>query len=36
MTLEEAERLIREARISDAKTVLAVYAWKLYKLTGAL
>lgn len=36
ITLEEAERLIREAHISDAKTVLAVYAWKLYKLSGAL
>ncbi|MBO2945089.1 NUDIX hydrolase [Paenibacillus sp. F411] len=36
VTLEEAERLIQEERISDAKTIMAVYAWKIYKLTGSL
>lgn len=36
ITLEEAERYIAENRISDAKTIMAVYAWKLYKLTGKL
>lgn len=34
ITLEEAQQYIREGRISDAKTILAVYAWHLYKLTG--
>jgi ADP-ribose pyrophosphatase len=34
ITLEEAETYIAENRISDAKTIMAVYAWKLYKLTG--
>ncbi|MFF2482087.1 NUDIX domain-containing protein [Paenibacillus sp. NPDC058071] len=34
ITLEQAERYIEEGRISDAKTVLAVYAWKLYAATG--
>jgi ADP-ribose pyrophosphatase len=36
ITLEKAERYIAENRISDAKTIMAVYAWKLYKLTGKL
>ncbi|WP_281886719.1 NUDIX domain-containing protein [Paenibacillus sp. YYML68] len=35
ITLEEAQTYIREQRISDAKTILAVYAWRLYKLTGS-
>ncbi|SDC37785.1 ADP-ribose pyrophosphatase [Paenibacillus sp. UNCCL117] len=35
VTLEEAKELIRERRISDAKTILAVYAWQLYILTGS-
>jgi ADP-ribose pyrophosphatase len=36
ITLEQAEVYIAEGRISDAKTVLAVYAWKLYQLTGTI
>lgn len=36
ITLDEAYSLIKEGRISDAKTVLAVYAWHLYQLTGKL
>ncbi|CAM3122084.1 NUDIX hydrolase [Paenibacillus lupini] len=36
ITLEQAEAYIAEGRISDAKTVLAVYAWKLYQLTGTI
>jgi ADP-ribose pyrophosphatase len=35
ITLEEAQQLIREQRISDAKTITAVYAWQIYKLTGS-
>lgn len=34
ITLEQAEAYIEQGRISDAKTILAVYAWKLYLLTG--
>ncbi|MFC5448001.1 NUDIX hydrolase [Paenibacillus aestuarii] len=36
ITLEQAQQYIREGRISDAKTILAVYAWQLYKLTGQI
>lgn len=36
ITLKQAEAYIEEGRISDAKTILAVYAWKLYTLTGRL
>lgn len=36
ITIEQAEAYIEEGRISDAKTILAVYAWKLYILTGRL
>ncbi|WP_028610464.1 NUDIX domain-containing protein [Paenibacillus harenae] len=36
ITLDQAERYMEEGRISDAKTILAVYAWKLYILTGRL
>ncbi|MGG4142929.1 NUDIX hydrolase [Paenibacillus algorifonticola] len=36
ITLEEAEAYISEGRISDAKTIMAVYVWKLYLLTGKL
>ncbi|SFF02921.1 ADP-ribose pyrophosphatase [Paenibacillus catalpae] len=36
ITLEQAESYIAEGRISDAKTILAVYAWKLYQLTGTI
>ncbi|WP_342414723.1 NUDIX hydrolase [Paenibacillus sp. FSL R10-2782] len=35
VTLEEAQSLIREGRISDAKTILAVYAWQLHQHTGS-
>lgn len=34
ITLEEAKQLMSEGRISDAKTITAVYAWQVYKLTG--
>ena len=36
ITLEEAQRYIREGRISDAKTIKAVYTWQLYQATGRL
>lgn len=36
ITLEEAYKLIQEERISDAKTILAVYAWNMYTLTGQI
>ncbi|TYP77840.1 NUDIX hydrolase [Paenibacillus methanolicus] len=36
ITFEEAQRYIQEERISDAKTVLAVYAWHIYRLTGEI
>lgn len=36
ITFEEAQQYIREERISDAKTVLAVYAWHIYRLTGEI
>ncbi|ASR47020.1 ADP-ribose pyrophosphatase [Paenibacillus kribbensis] len=35
VTMEEAQALIREGRISDAKTILAVYAWQLQQHTGS-
>ncbi|RKP57129.1 NUDIX hydrolase [Cohnella endophytica] len=35
ITLDEAQRYIEEGRICDAKTLLAVYAWRMYKLTGS-
>jgi ADP-ribose pyrophosphatase len=35
VTLEQAQQYIREQRISDAKTITAVYAWQVYKLTGS-
>jgi ADP-ribose pyrophosphatase len=34
ITLEQAKQYIAEQRISDAKTIMAVYAWELYRLTG--
>lgn len=34
MTLEEAFAAMRAGRISDAKTINAMYAWQIYKLTG--
>lgn len=36
ISLEQAEAYIQEGRISDAKTIMAVYAWKLYQLTGQI
>lgn len=36
ITLEQAHAYIREGRISDAKTMMAVYAWQLYQATGRL
>lgn len=36
ITLEQAQEYMREGRISDAKTIMAVYAWQLYKLTGQI
>ncbi|MCZ8512855.1 NUDIX hydrolase [Paenibacillus filicis] len=36
ITLEQAQHYIREGRISDAKTIMAVYAWQIMKLGGTL
>lgn len=36
VTPEEAKQLMAEGRICDAKTILAVYAWDVYRLTGEL
>lgn len=36
ITLEEAQQYIAEGKISDAKTILAVYAWQIYRLTGQI
>lgn len=36
ITLEQAWAYIREGRISDAKTMMAVYLWQLYQSTGRL
>lgn len=36
ITLEQAQQYMREGRISDAKTIMAVYAWQLYNLTGQI
>ena len=36
ITLEEAQQYIQEGRISDAKTIRAVYTWQLFRLTGRL
>ncbi|ANE48041.1 ADP-ribose pyrophosphatase [Paenibacillus swuensis] len=36
ITLEEAQRYMAEWRISDAKTITAVYAWQVYQLTGRI
>ncbi|MFC5531667.1 NUDIX domain-containing protein [Cohnella yongneupensis] len=35
ITLDQALAYVREGRICDAKTVMAVYAWRLYSLTGS-
>lgn len=34
ITFEQARQYIREGRISDAKTITAVYAWQARRLTG--
>jgi ADP-ribose pyrophosphatase len=34
ITLQQAQLYIAEGRIADAKTLLAVYAWQLFILTG--
>lgn len=34
VTLEQAQQYLAEGRIGDAKTIMAVYAWQMYKLTG--
>jgi len=36
ITMEEADAYIAEGRISDAKTLIAVLAWKLYNASGKL
>jgi ADP-ribose pyrophosphatase len=36
ITYEQAERYIREGRIGDAKTIIAVQAWRLLRLAGSL
>lgn len=35
ITLEQALEMIADRRIGDAKTIMAVYAWRIYKLTGS-
>lgn len=35
ITYAQAEQWIREGRISDAKTVIAVQAWRIRRLTGS-
>lgn len=34
ITLTQAQEYIKTGKIIDAKTIMAVYAWQLYKLTG--
>lgn len=36
ITLEQAEAYVRDGRIYDAKTLLAVYMWRQYAATGAI
>lgn len=36
ITIDQAQEYMREGRISDAKTIMAVYAWQIYKLTGTI
>lgn len=36
ITMEQADAYIAEGRISDAKTILAVYIWKLYQHNGTI
>jgi ADP-ribose pyrophosphatase len=35
ITLEQAQQMMTDGRISDAKTIAAIYAWRIYKLTGS-
>jgi len=35
ITLEQAQLYIQEGRICDAKTLLAVYAWRVHTMTGS-
>jgi ADP-ribose pyrophosphatase len=35
ITLEQAQEYIRDGRICDAKTLLAVYVWRMRTLTGS-
>jgi ADP-ribose pyrophosphatase len=35
ISLETAKQYIAEGRIQDAKTITAVYAWQLHRLTGS-
>ncbi|WP_274364432.1 NUDIX hydrolase [Paenibacillus thermotolerans] len=34
LSMADAERYIAEGRISDAKTIIAYYAWRLFEATG--
>jgi ADP-ribose pyrophosphatase len=34
ITFETAQTYINDGKISDAKTILAVYVWRVYQLTG--
>lgn len=34
ITFEQAWQYVQEHRIADAKTIMAVYAWRHYRLTG--
>ncbi|HEY0828939.1 MAG TPA: NUDIX hydrolase [Bacilli bacterium] len=36
ISLQKAQQYIAEGRISDAKTITAVYAWQVYQLTGKI
>ncbi|RXZ78325.1 NUDIX hydrolase [Paenibacillaceae bacterium] len=36
ITFEQAEHYLREEKISDAKTILAIYAWRIFRLTGEI
>ncbi len=36
ITLEQAKSYIEQGRISDAKTITAIYAWQLYEMTGRI
>lgn len=36
LSFEEAQQYMRDGRIRDAKTITAIYAWQLYKMTGRI